>query len=79
MTTYKRWNSINNKHYVIDNWPSFHGTKAELKIGDSLKPQHLSNYQDKKFNYIYFIVTLDAAKWGVKLGPSKSKEEFIFC
>jgi hypothetical protein len=44
---YKRWISMDNKQDVLDNGPFFHGTKAELKIGDLLKPQHLSNYQEK--------------------------------
>lgn len=54
--------------------PFFHGTKAQLKIGDLLKPQHLSNYQNKKSNYIYFTATLNVAKWGAELATSKSKE-----
>jgi hypothetical protein len=49
------------------NGPFFHGTKAKPNIGDLLVPQHLSNYQDKKSNYIYFTETLDAAKWGAEL------------
>ena len=65
---------MNDKKDVLDNGPFFHGTKAELKIGDLLEPQHLSNYQDKKSNYIYFTATLDAAKWGAELATSKSKE-----
>ncbi|OEH84285.1 ribosomal subunit interface protein [Desulfuribacillus stibiiarsenatis] len=65
---------MNDKLDVLDNGPFFHGTKAELKIGDLLVPQHLSNYQDKKSNYIYFTATLDAAKWGAELATSISKE-----
>lgn len=65
---------MNDKKEVLDYGPFFHGTKAELKIGDLLEPQHLSNYQDKKSNYIYFTATLDAAKWGAELATSKSKE-----
>ena len=59
---------------VIDKGPFFHGTKAELKTGDLLKPNNLSNYQNKKSNYIYFTATLDAAKWGAELAKSSSKE-----
>lgn len=62
-----------NEH-VLDKGPFFHGTKAKLKIGDFLEPKHLSNYQDKKSNYIYFTATLDAAKWGAELARSESKE-----
>ncbi|UOQ49354.1 NAD(+)--rifampin ADP-ribosyltransferase [Gracilibacillus caseinilyticus] len=65
---------MNDKKNGLDNGPFFHGTKAELKIGDHLKPQHFSNYQDKKSNYIYFTATLDAAKWGAELATSTSKE-----
>ncbi|ALC90684.1 ribosomal subunit interface protein [Bacillus sp. FJAT-18017] len=65
---------MNDKKDVLDKGPFFHGTKAELKVGDLLEPQHLSNYQDKKSNYIYFTATLDAAKWGAELAKSKSKE-----
>lgn len=59
---------------VIDKGPFFHGTKAELNVGDLLKPNNLSNYQNKKSNYIYFTATLDAAKWGAELAKSSSKE-----
>src|SRR5690625_429785 len=65
---------MTDKKDVLDNGPFFHGTKAELKVGDLLKPQFLSNYQNKKSNYIYFTATLDAAKWGSELARSKSKE-----
>ncbi|WP_102027747.1 NAD(+)--rifampin ADP-ribosyltransferase [Salirhabdus sp. Marseille-P4669] len=65
---------MNNKTDVLDKGPFFHGTKAELKIGDLLEPQHLSNYQDKKSNYIYFTATLNAAKWGAELARSNASE-----
>ena len=59
---------------ILDQGPFFHGTKAALQIGDLLVPQHLSNYQDQKSNFIYFTATLDAAKWGAELAASTSKE-----
>jgi rifampin ADP-ribosylating transferase len=65
---------MNDEKNVLDNGPFFHGTKAELKIGDLLEPQHLSNYQNKKSNYIYFTGTLNAAKWGAELATSDLKE-----
>ncbi|MGM0752546.1 MAG: NAD(+)--rifampin ADP-ribosyltransferase [Bacillota bacterium] len=65
---------MNEKKDVLDKGPFFHGTKAALNIGDFLVPQHKSNYQDKKSNYIYFTATLDAAKWGAELAASESKE-----
>jgi hypothetical protein len=68
---------MNDKKDVLDKGPFFHGTKANLKIGDLLEPQHRSNYQDKKSNYIYFTATLDAAKWGAELATSESKERIF--
>ena len=65
---------MNIKTNALDNGPFFHGTKVELKIGDLLEPNHLSNYQDKKSNHIYFTATINAAKWGAELARSTSKE-----
>lgn len=46
----------------------FHGTKADLKIGDFITIGLNSNYgQRKKAKYIYLTATLDAAIWGVEL------------
>ncbi|MBM7578088.1 NAD(+)--rifampin ADP-ribosyltransferase [Jeotgalibacillus terrae] len=65
---------MDNIKNVLDRGPFFHGTKAELKIGDLLEPQHPSNYQNKKSNHIYFTATLEAAKWGAELAASESQE-----
>ena len=65
---------MNDNKDVLDNGPFLHGTKAKLEIGELLEPQHLSNFQDKKSNYIYFTATLNAAKWGAELAISKLKE-----
>ncbi|ANC77369.1 ribosomal subunit interface protein [Fictibacillus phosphorivorans] len=65
---------MNDKKEILDRGPFFHGTKAELKLGDLLEPLYLSNFQDKKSNYIYFTATLDAAKWGAELARAQSKE-----
>ena len=40
---------------VIDKGPFFHGTKAELNVGDLLKLNNLSNYKNKKSNYFIKI------------------------
>ncbi|WP_082232961.1 NAD(+)--rifampin ADP-ribosyltransferase [Halobacillus massiliensis] len=65
---------MKDKKDVLDKGPFFHGTRAKLKIGELLVPQHLSNYQDKKSNHIYFTATLNVAKWGAELAASKAKE-----
>jgi rifampin ADP-ribosylating transferase len=46
----------------------YHGTKADLKIGDVIEPGYNSNYgQKKKASYVYLTATLDAATWGAEL------------
>ena len=43
----------------------FHGTKADLKIGDFLVTGKKKNYNDdRRSAYVYFAGTLDAAVWG---------------
>lgn len=46
----------------------YHGTKANLTIGDLIEIGFHSNYgQQKKAKYIYLTATLDAAIWGAEL------------
>lgn len=46
----------------------YHGTKADLKLGDMIVPGYNSNYgKRKKANYVYLTATLDAAIWGSEL------------
>lgn len=59
---------------ALDPGPFFHGTKAELNIGDELQAENQSNYQNKKSNHIYFTASLEAAKWGSELAAGNRKE-----
>jgi rifampin ADP-ribosylating transferase len=46
----------------------YHGTKANFKTGDLIKPGFKSNYgKRKKAKFIYLTSTLDAAAWGAEL------------
>lgn len=46
----------------------YHGTKANLNLGDLIEPGFNSNYgMRKKASFIYFTATLDAAIWGAEL------------
>ncbi|WP_312070652.1 NAD(+)--rifampin ADP-ribosyltransferase [Anaerotignum propionicum] len=52
----------------LDAGPFYHGTKADLKVGDLLEPGYNSNYGErKKANYVYLTGTMDAAVWGAEL------------
>ncbi len=51
-----------------DSQTYYHGTKADLKIGDLIEPGHASNYFKRKpGNFVYLSATLDAAIWGAEL------------
>lgn len=64
---------------VLDKGPFFHGTKANLAIGEFLEPKHESNFEEKRIsNYIYFTGTLDAAKWGAELAVGADLKERIY-
>jgi rifampin ADP-ribosylating transferase len=53
----------------------FHGTKADLKIGDLIEVGINSNYgQRKNAKYIYLTATLDAAIWGAELALGEGRE-----
>src|SRR5580700_1966599 len=53
----------------------FHGTKADLKIGDFIEIGIDSNYgQRNKAKYIYLTATLDAAIWGAELALGEGRE-----
>jgi len=53
----------------------FHGTKADLTIGDFIEVGVNSNYgQKKKAKYIYLTATLDAAIWGAELALYEGRE-----
>ncbi|MFC8192123.1 NAD(+)--rifampin ADP-ribosyltransferase [Cellulomonas sp. NPDC057328] len=59
-----------------DPGPFFHGTKAELRVGDLLVPGRRSNFgTGRSANHVYLTATLDAATWGAELaagdGPGR--------
>ena len=53
----------------------FHGTKADLKVGDFIITGKKKNYNDdRESKYVYFAGTLEAAIWGAELAEGDSKE-----
>ncbi len=53
----------------------FHGTKADLKIGDFIEVSFNSNFgQRKNAKYIFLTATLDAAIWGAELAFGEGRE-----
>lgn len=53
---------------MTDSQTYYHGTKADLKLGDLIEAGYASNYFERKpGNFIYLSATLDAAIWGAEL------------
>jgi hypothetical protein len=52
----------------------FHGTKANLKMGDLIEVGFSSNFgQRKNAKYIFLTATLDAAVWGAELAVGEGR------
>ncbi len=52
----------------------FHGTKADLKIGDSITAGFQCNYADRKLNHVYVTATLTTAIWGAELALGNGRQ-----
>lgn len=62
-------------NFVFSKGSFFHGTKADLKIGDCIVTGKKKNYSDdRKSQYVYFAGTLDAAIWGAELAEGESRK-----
>jgi hypothetical protein len=53
----------------------FHGTKADLKPGDLIRPGYSANFGERgrTANNVYFTGTLDAATWGAELARGEGR------
>jgi nicotinamidase-related amidase len=59
---------------INDTGPFYHGTKADLSIGDMLSPGYQSNYgEGKKANYIYFTSMRDGAPLAAELAEGEGR------
>ena len=55
---------------VLDEGPFFHGTKADLQIGDLLRAGFRSNYRPEiVMNHVYFTALRDGAGLAAELAP----------
>ena len=60
---------------VLDTGPFYHGTKADLQIGDRLTAGFTSNYQPTVLmNHIYFTALVDGAGFAAALANGDGKE-----
>jgi rifampin ADP-ribosylating transferase len=52
----------------------YHGTRADLNVGDLITPGFGSNFADRALAHIYFSATLEAATWGAELAKGEGQE-----
>ena len=45
----------------------YHGTKADLQVGDLMQPGFGSNYREHSLRHIYFSAAMESAVWGAEL------------
>ncbi len=70
---YELANSL--QHKISDRGPFYHGTKADLKVGDLLTPGSRSNYQpDLIMNHIYFTALVNGAGLAAALAKGNGRE-----
>ena len=75
MENIKSENKMNGASPSVFAQTYFHGTKADLKLGDFIEVGINSNFgQNKKAKYIYLTATLDAAIWGAELAMGEGRE-----
>ncbi len=53
----------------------YHGTKADLKVGDLIAPGYTANFGNRARTtmWVYFTGTLDAATWGAELAIGEGR------
>src|SRR5258707_796198 len=61
-------------HFEIDGRTFYHGTRAELEVGDELSGGYSSNYTERKSPWIHFSETVFAATWGAELAKGEGRE-----
>ena len=62
--------------YAADATPPFyHGTRADLAVGDLLAPGFVSNFAERRLSWIYFSAILEAAIWGAELARGPDGQE----
>ena len=51
----------------------YHGTKADLEVGDLIVAGFGSNFVERGLKHVYFSATLEAATWGGELAKGEGR------
>ena len=58
---------------VPPNTTFYHGTKADLAVGDLIVPGFGSHFVERGLKHVYFSAMLDAATWGAELAKGDGR------
>lgn len=51
----------------------YHGTKADLRVGDLIVAGFGSNFVERGLKHVYFSATVEAATWGAELAKGDGR------
>ena len=51
----------------------YHGTKADLEVGDMIVAEFGSNFVERGLKHVYFSATIEAATWGAELAKGDAR------
>jgi len=51
----------------------YHGTKADLGVGDLIVVEFGSNFVERGLKHVYFSATIEAATWGAELARGEAR------
>ncbi len=55
--------------------PYYHGTRADLRVGDLIRTGYRSNFRDgTALSWVYFAARLESAIWGCELAAGEGRE-----
>jgi rifampin ADP-ribosylating transferase len=67
------WIPISHDNYHQVRGPFYHGTKAELAIGDLISTGFISHFErDRALKHVYFSALMEPAIWGAELAVALS-------
>lgn len=63
----------------VTQWTHYHGTRAELRVGDLIQPGHAANFgpAPRTADYVCFARSFDAAIWGAELAAGDAPRIYL--
>ncbi|NUQ10767.1 MAG: NAD(+)--rifampin ADP-ribosyltransferase [Gemmatimonadaceae bacterium] len=66
------WSPVSHENCHEVPGPFYHGTRAELRVGDLITTGHRSHFEGRALKHVYFSALVEPAIWGAELAMSLS-------